>query len=338
VSTIKGVFWNEQQHRLRSLWRLVVMAIMLAALSGLASLGLGLVFAGISSTALIQQPPAWFGSLGAAGTLLAVLAGLALAGRFPDRRRFADFGFHLSRDWWLDLGFGLVLGALLMTGIFTVERAAGWVTVQEVMRSGGEPLLQALLMPTILFVSVGIYEEAVFRGYILRNLAEGFNLPAAGPKAALLLAWLVSSAAFGLIHYRNPNATVLSSLNIALAGVLLGSGFVLSGELAIPIGLHITWNFFQGSVYGFAVSGMTVPVTVLAIEQGGPDVWTGGPFGPEAGLLGLMAVLAGTLLIAGWLRWRRRGGMAVRLARYRPPGADPPSLERTSMRRTHNHR
>ena len=102
-----------------------------------------------------------------------------------------------------------------------------------------------------------------------------------------------------------------STLNIALAGIFLGLGLIWTNELAIPIGLHISWNLVQGNVFGFPVSGTTtVGATVIQIEQSGPIWLTGGAFGPEAGVLGIAAMLLGMLLIWLYLR-RQQGDVAV---------------------------
>ena len=166
---------------------------------------------------------------------------------------------------------------------------------------------------------IGITEELLARGYHLRNLSEGLNSPALGPRNALLLAWMLSSSFFGLLHVFNPNATWYSTLALMLAGIFLGLGFVLTGSLAIPIALHITWNFFQGNVYGFPVSGNTFDsATFIAIQQQGPALWTGGAFGPEAGLLGIGALILGCALTMIWVRWRQGAvQLDVALAEYR---------------------
>jgi hypothetical protein len=95
-------------------------------------------------------------------------------------------------------------------------------------------------------------------------------------------------------------------------------GVLLTGELAIPIGVHITWNFFQGNVFGFPVSGSDFSIaTFISIEQGGPGLWTGGVFGPEAGLLGLAAILLGGALTIVWVRWRNgQARLRAELAKY----------------------
>jgi hypothetical protein len=133
-------------------------------------------------------------------------------------------------------------------------------------------------------------------------MAEGLNLAALNSKTALLLAWVFSSTTFGLAHVSNPHASLFSSINLILAGLFLGLGYILNGDLAISIGLHITWSFFQGALFGFTVSGLTQSTTIVAVQQKGTKLWTGGPFGPEAGLLGVLATITGSFAVLLWVR------------------------------------
>ena len=287
--------------RLRAGWRLLFQFLLNYTAASL--VGSLLIAAGGA-----EQPTSSLNVPLYAGATLAAVASVWVAGRSLDGRPFSGFGLRFNRAWWSDLGFGLLLGASLISGIFLFGLAAGWVTVAGSFEGvEGRSFFPAILVPVVLFVCVGFYEELVSRGYQLTNLAEGLDLPGIGPNGAILLAWVLSSSFFGLIHLSNPNATILSTLNIALAGLMLGFGYVLTGELAIPIGLHVTWNFFQGNVYGFPVSGRDpAGATFLTTEQTGPDLLTGGPFGPEGGLLAPAAMVLGLVLIS--LRIRRRTG------------------------------
>jgi membrane protease YdiL (CAAX protease family) len=326
---IKNIFWNGDQHRVRALWRLIGQIILLALITLPVQGGLGFVAVmfrtsqvGImlSPMTLLESPLVM--TLLTLGIFLAILISVWLAGRLLDRRSFADFGLHMNRNWWTDFGFGLLLGACLMLLIFVIELVAGWVTVEGILvtRNPDVPFLLAVLLPLLTFAAVGFYEELFSRGYQLRNMAEGLNWKAIGPRWAIVIATLLSSALFGLMHLGNPNASLISSLNISLAGaILLAIGLLLTGELAIPIGVHITWNFFQGNVFGFPVSGGDFrSAAFINIQQGGPDVWTGGAFGPEAGLLGLGAIVLGGALTVLWVRWRYGNvGLRTALAEYR---------------------
>ena len=328
-------FWNPTQRRVRALWRLLIQAgaFYLGTIAIGIAIGIGAAIIlslraggtpsdlGAALSSLLAGSPL-VQLLASLGSLALMLLTVWLAGLLLDRRRFRDFGVHFSRAWRLDLGFGLALGALLMALVFAVELAAGWVAITGTFASGpsGLPFLPGFVGALVVFVSVGIYEELWARGYQLRNMAEGLNLPLLGPRGALLAAWVLSSLVFGALHAANPNATLTSTLLLVIAGLFLGLPFILTGELAISIGLHITWNLFQGNIFGFPVSGTQAGATVIAVRQGGPALWTGGAFGPEAGLVGLGAMLIGSGLVWLWVRRRRgRAGLVTDLAVYRPP-------------------
>ncbi|MDE0200144.1 MAG: CPBP family intramembrane metalloprotease [Caldilineaceae bacterium] len=311
-------FWDSDDRRLRALWRLTLHVVLVAVL--FVALGVLVTLASEEledSSAIGIVEMALFG--------LAIVAGTLLAARFLDRRPISDLGLQFSSHWWRDLGYGLFLGAFLMLLIFLAELALGWVTVKEIfLTNRSVPFGLAIFWPLTLFLAVGIYEELLSRGYYFKNLAEGLSFSPLGRRRAILLAWLISSAVFGLLHAGNPNATVVSTVNLFLAGLFLGLPFLLTDQLAMPIGIHITWNFFQGIVFGFPVSGTSASeTTFIAVQQGGPDLWTGGAFGPEAGLLGIAATTVGSLLVVWWVK-RTRGsvGFALAVAEYQSPAGN----------------
>lgn len=282
-------FWNARQRRVRALWRFAIfMALLVGAELVLSWLGPR----GTELDAFMLRSMVNF-------LLTAILAaGCTL---LLDRRGFDALGWVPSRRWWTDLAFGACLGGALISGVVAIERTVGWLT--PVARPEGA-LIPFLLKALVLFVAAGAAEEFVFRSYMLRNLADGLKHRRVGPGLALVGGTVLSSALFGLIHYFNPNATAASVANIALAGVFLAAGYVLTGRLALPLGLHVAWNFFQGPVFGLPVSGFDLGRSLFAVKQGGPEVWTGGPFGIEGGLLGLFAMLVGVMATGVWVQWR----------------------------------
>ncbi|GAB3420821.1 hypothetical protein GCM10027435_24020 [Haloparvum alkalitolerans] len=293
LATLRRAAWHGGEARVRAPLRLGVGTLLLFAVAVAVVLVLG-------ASGLVA--PAGGGlALTGVVSLLATVGGLALAARFVDRRRWTDYGLRIDRAWWVDFGFGLALGAGLQTGIFLVGWGAGWYVPTGTFVSEGS-FVAGFAVVLFLFLSVGIYEELISRGWLLTNVAEGLRF--AGDRTAVVVATVASSAVFGVLHATNPGATALSTAIIGLAGVFLALGYVLTGELAIPIGVHVTWNLVQGGVYGFGVSGLGVPATVVETRVTGPELVTGGSFGPEAGLLGLAGILVGSAATAWWVRYR----------------------------------
>lgn len=316
IERLKQVVWNEHSRRPRLPWRLTLWLVLLVVLILVATTVIDLLTSASIERLLGTYSPgkpseqtafAARNVVSVASQVILMVGSVYLAGRFVDRRWFRDFGFHLDREWWLDLGFGLALGAVLMTVVFVVELLAGWLSITELffIARSGFSFWPWFLWGFVTFVAIGVYEELVFRGYLVTNLSEGWLwFDRVNERAAIGIATLLTSAVFGIAHAGNPNATLASTVGIFLAAFMLAVGYVLTGELAIPIGLHTTWNFFQGTVFGFPVSGMDFGVSLVAIEQSGPTLLTGGAFGPEAGLVGIGASVFGLGLTILWVRWR----------------------------------
>jgi|WetSurMetagenome_2_1015567.scaffolds.fasta_scaffold88530_2 uncharacterized protein len=310
MSRLKLLSWNPDENRLRGLLRIGIVA----ALIILIILILDAVYLVVQSdlntfpgSSIVLTSPAddnYFYVFNALITLTGIVSSVWLGGKWLDHRSLPGFGFHLKSSWFKHLFFGLILGAVLMAGIFLFELAAGWISITGLMNQQNQPgsFFVEIFKALLIFLSVGIYEELFFRGYLLRNLAESFNFPKFGARFSLILAWLISSVIFGFLHFDNPHATFISTFNIFLAGIFLGLGYMLTGELAISIGLHISWNFFQGFIFGFPVSGGILTSSFFQIQQAGPRFLTGGNFGPEAGLIGNAAILIGCVFIVLWLK------------------------------------
>ncbi len=195
---------------------------------------------------------------------------------------------HTSLGWGVGFAYFTVLALVMaLVGVYQVQGLGKDVT--------------GILRAFFFFIVVAVGEEVVFRGVLFRWMDEKWGFPQA---------LIVSALLFGLIHWTNPGGTLWSSIAIAVeAGLLLGAAYKWSGNLWFPIGIHWGWNFSQGNIYGFAVSGQEAGSSLIEAQIQGADWITGGVFGAEASVL---SVVLGAIL------------SAVLIARvYAAPGATP---------------
>jgi len=288
-----NIFINHDEQRLRAGWR------MLAQLFVMYFIGFGLILIlhltmhSVSSRLSIIMM--------AIGAVLSTL----MAARGLDRRPWKDYGITFSKKSYYHCLLGFLLSGIAMGIIYVIEYIAGWLTFANFGWTGyAHPLqyIAALITYFLFMVVVGFYEELVFRGYQIVNLSEGLNLQRISRRQAAIIAVALSSLIFGMLHAFNPDAGIISTIYVTLAGAMLAFPFIITGRLSLSIGLHIGWNFFEGGIFGFTVSGMPTRTSLLHIHQQGPTFITGGAFGPEAGLMGLL----GIALIVSVLWWRFR--------------------------------
>lgn len=201
--------------------------------------------------------------------------------RFIDRKSLVSLGFkfrNYSRDFFEGLAWGIVTISIGFIFLLVV----GGVTITHI---NFDPV--SFFGYFIALIIVALNEEIMVRGYILNNLFTSMNR---------YLALAVSSFFFSALHLMNSNFSFFSFLNIFLAGIFLGIYYVHKQNLWFPIGLHLTWNLFQGPVFGFEVSGHIIP-GILTIEKSSNTWLTGGEFGFEASVPATIIIIAASIFI-----------------------------------------
>lgn len=221
------------------------------------------------------------------GTLTVVLGVTAFFVLVLDRRPLASLGFQTRPAVTAQGLIGFALGAALFATVFGVGALLGWYRVTGVLPAGRALVL--IVAAVLILLPMAAAEEIALRGYVLQALAQRY-----GSRWALG----ISAVVFALCHGANPNAGWPAYLGITVAGLYLGAAYLGTARLWLPIALHTAWNVCEGPVFGLPVSGINIPQTVLRTEATGPPLWTGGAFGPEAGLLLTVVTLAHLALLA----------------------------------------
>jgi membrane protease YdiL (CAAX protease family) len=181
-----------------------------------------------------------------------------------------------------DFLLGCFLGVILITTGFMIMDMLGYV---QIVSFDFHPL--DLFLYVIFFIAVAVSEEVMVRGYILNTLLESTNK---------YIALVVSALIFASLHLMNANIDIIPFINLVLAGLLLGLFCIYRKNLMFPIGLHFTWNYFQGPIFGYEVSGHQMN-GLIHQKLFGEVLWTGGAFGFEGSIISIPIVLAGIYYI-----------------------------------------
>ena len=216
--------------------------------------------------------------------------------RLVDRRRLRDLGLRLRRGWFGNFAKGAALAFLILGAIFAFSLAVGSIRVEGFARAApeGTSVFAYLVGALLAFLSVGVYEELMFRGYVLQRLND---------RASKLVSVIVSSIIFALLHGFNPGADAFGVFNTTVIGAILCVLYFRTGSLWMPIGFHTAWNFSLGYLYSLPVSGLPLYGVLKVVEVDPESRLTGGSYGPEAGLACTIALA----IWGAWLIWRRSG-------------------------------
>lgn len=188
-----------------------------------------------------------------------------------------------------DLLSGISLAIVLYAVGFGVSLLAGAIEIAGVVFNPS-----SLLISFVFFLLVAITEEFALRGFVLERMLQG--------GVNKFWALFLSATLFSLVHIANPSFDFLSFINILLAGILLGSSYIYTRNLCFPIALHWFWNWIQGPVLGYEVSGNKFCDGLLTLYLPEANLINGGAFGFEGSILCTVLMVAGTAVILKMFR------------------------------------
>lgn len=219
-----------------------------------------------------------------AASLLAALLAAWVMMRGVERSPLGSMGFPFGPAAAGESAVGTGIGAAFLA--LTVLLVAATGGARWTSDAGTLPGYLEFAARTLGFFAVAAaVEEVLFRGYPFQALARGIG---AWPAAVVL------SALFALAHASNPNVRPLGLANIFLAGVMLSAAYLRTRSLWFATAVHLGWNWAMATLLDLPVSGLEIDTPLYTGTETGPDWWTGGAFGPEAGLAATLVLLAGT--------------------------------------------
>jgi membrane protease YdiL (CAAX protease family) len=283
---IKKMFLNQEESRLRAGWRIIIFIFFYLALSRILNEVSFKVIGRLDRTTW-----SWWVVRGFLVIITSTFVVWIVRKHF-DRKSFISLGLRLDSTAVKDFFVGLGISALMIGMLFVVFLVFGFLEIKEIGWSSGgiSPVFGILFWFFGIGLAVGWSEELAFRGYLLQNMKDGMGI---------WWAVLLSCMLYGLLHMSNPNSSILSGVLIAIIGFVRIFGWLRTGQLWLSIGMHAGWDFFQGSIFGFTVSGMKTESLIKHTTSGASWI-TGGSFGPEAGILVIPVVILGLIIMYVW--------------------------------------
>lgn len=151
------------------------------------------------------------------------------------------------------------------------------------------------IMPTFIFLIFawmvqGAAEEIIVRGYLL---------PRFETKWGAVKAILVTSIIFSALHLGNSGLSALALINLFLFGLFAALYAMYAGDIWGICAFHSAWNFTQGNLLGYLVSGGEIRVGSMFItETNNKTFINGGAFGPEGGIIVTLVLVIGIIILA----------------------------------------
>lgn len=287
------IFFNRQK-QVRIIWRIALFVVITFAIN----IPLQLLLQSILEEGLIR------GYLSASCFFGSMLTSLLIQTRVVMRTSLSYYGLAIDSGWLPEFGFGCIVAAMQLLVFFVVVTATGNARLDQflVTRSDEFSFFGGLFSELFAQLVGSAGEEVFFRGFMFFLALEALKRLNLTPNMRVSITCIITSLLFGLAHATNEGATVLTTINLTIDGIMLACAVVVTGRLGMAIGLHFAWNVIQGAVLGLGNSGNVAKVSVMTLEMK-DNLITGGGFGPEGSILIILLDALAILLMFSWKKY-----------------------------------
>ncbi len=280
-------------NKVRPIWRLVIFILITFSIN----IPLQIILQKLLGQGLLR------GYISGSIYFLSVLISLYIQIKYLDKSSFKKYGLKLNNIWFKEFSFGFLIPIIQLSIFFIFLYLTGNLTISNYFTTSSSDysFIEGFLSEFFGLIIGSSAEEIFFRAFLFYLVYEALRTLKKDPtKRALLILFLIAPL-FGLAHINNTGATIVSTINLGLDAILMCLPFLITGRLGMSIGMHLSWNLFQGAVFGFAISGNIAKASILKVNIV-DNLITGGSFGAEGSIL---LIVLDLIAIAFILLWKK---------------------------------
>ncbi|WP_298416708.1 CPBP family intramembrane glutamic endopeptidase [uncultured Kordia sp.] len=286
--------------KIRPIWRLILFLL----ITFLVNIPLQLVLQEVLSQSLLR------GIISASIYLMSVVFSLLIQIKFLEKSSFKKYGLKFNKVWLKEFFFGFIISVVQLSLFFLIMDLTGNLKIVDFFAVNSSNYTFDYSFWTGFFAEMfglivgSSVEEIFFRAFLFYIAYEALRILKKDAKKRALLILIIIAPLFGIAHAGNEGATIISTINLGLDAMMLCLPFLITGRLGMSIGMHFSWNLFQGAIFGFPISGNIAKTSIISVEMPN-NLLTGGVFGPEGSILFIGLDIIAILLILYWKKFKR---------------------------------
>ncbi|WP_271785256.1 CPBP family intramembrane glutamic endopeptidase [Aquimarina algiphila] len=296
---MRKIIFNSK-NRIRPIWRL----FLFLSITFLINIPLQLGLQEVLNQGLLR------GSISASIYLLSVVLSLYIQIKFLDKSSFKKYGLKINKIWIKEFIIGIIISLTQLSIFFLIMYITGNLKIVDFFTTNSSSysfdysFWQGFFSEMFGLIIGSTVEEIFFRAFIFYIVYEALRTVKkdAGKRAVIIL--IVIAPLFGIAHVGNEGATIISTINLGLDAMMMCLPFLITGRLGMSIGMHFSWNLFQGVIFGFAISGNIAKVSIISVNMPN-NLLTGGVFGPEGSVIFILLDIVALIFILYWKKLKK---------------------------------